>query len=83
MKWYVYIVRCADGTLYTGITTSLKRRISEHNSSEKGARYTKSRRPVKLVYNETYRTRRSASRREFLIKRMVKKAKEGMVKWKG
>ncbi|MCD6211930.1 MAG: GIY-YIG nuclease family protein, partial [Sulfurovum sp.] len=52
--YYVYIVKCADDTLYTGISTQLERRIEEHNSSDKGAKYTRVRRPVELVYSEEY-----------------------------
>ena len=51
MKWFVYILKCSDNTLYTGITTDIERRIKEHNSSNKGAKYTKTRRPVKLFYS--------------------------------
>jgi putative endonuclease len=50
--WHIYIVRCHDGTLYTGITKNLERRIAEHNSDQGGAKYTRSRKPVKLVYAE-------------------------------
>ena len=54
--YYVYILKCADKTLYTGITTDLKRRIAEHNSSKLGAKYTSSRRPVTLVYSKKFKT---------------------------
>jgi len=73
--YFVYIVQCADKTLYTGITTDIERRIEEHNFSPKGAKYTKSRRPVKLVYSEEYPERSSASKREFYIKKMSRKEK--------
>jgi|TARA_B110000503_G_scaffold121222_1_gene184619 putative endonuclease len=56
--------------LYTGITTDLERRVNEHNSSNKGAKYTKTRRPVKLVYNETHTDRSSSSKRESVIKKL-------------
>ena len=69
--YYVYIVRCADDTLYTGIATELERRIKEHNSSEKGAKYTRVRRPVTLVYNEEYPDRSTASKREYEIKKKM------------
>ena len=69
--WYVYMLRCADGTLYTGITIDLARRIAEHNGNGGlGARYTRSRRPVALVYVESADTRAEASRREAAIKRL-------------
>ena len=68
-NWYVYIVECADGTLYTGVTTNLKRRINEHNYSiHKGSKYTRSRRPVRLVDAVGVDTRSEASRLEYKIK---------------
>ena len=75
---YTYMVRCKDGTLYTGWTNNLKKRIKAHNLG-KGAKYTKSRRPVKLVYCEEFSTREEAMKREYAIKRMKKKEKEKMV----
>ena len=69
-QWWVYLVRCSDGTLYTGITNDLERRIVEHNSKNGGARYTRSRRPVKLVYSEQTESRSGAAKREYRIKRM-------------
>lgn len=71
----VYIVECADGTLYTGITTDLKRRIEEHNTSSKGAKYTRARRPVKLVYSKRFRTRVTASRAEATMKALSRQEK--------
>ena len=69
--WYVYIVRCADDTLYTGITTGPARRVQEHNSDgRQGARYTSSRRPVSLVYVEGAPSRSVATQRELIIKKM-------------
>ncbi len=68
--WYTYIVRCNDDTLYTGITTSLQKRIKEHNSSTKGAKYTKARRPVVLAYSETFNDRAGAAKREWEIKHL-------------
>jgi putative endonuclease len=69
--WCVYMLRCADGTLYTGITTDVTRRIAEHNGeSGLGARYTRSRRPVHLVYVEAAASRAEASRREAAIKQL-------------
>ena len=69
--YYLYIVRCVDETLYTGIATDLERRIHEHNSSDKGAKYTRVRRPVKLVYSEVYPDRSTASKREYVIKKKM------------
>ena len=69
--WCVYMLRCADGTLYTGITTDVARRLAEHNGEGgPGARYTRSRRPVQLVYVEAAANRASASRREAEIKQL-------------
>ena len=74
-KYFVYILRCADDTLYTGITTDLERRVDEHNNSSKGAKYTRARRPVELVYSEELGNRSLASKREFSIKKMSRKEK--------
>ena len=78
--WFVYIAICADGTYYSGITTDVNRRINEHNSSAKGARYTRSRRPIRLMYQERAKDRSMASKREFVIKQMTRSQKELLVK---
>lgn len=75
MGYYVYIVRCDDNTLYTGITTELERRVYEHNYTNKGAKYTRSRRPVELVYFEDALNRSEACRREYEIKKMSRRDK--------
>lgn len=77
--WYVYMVRCADRSLYTGITTDLLRRISEHNSSRKGARYTRSRQPVTLVYSESTKSRSLASQREYHLKKLSALQKQRLI----
>ncbi|MCW8887676.1 MAG: GIY-YIG nuclease family protein [Gammaproteobacteria bacterium] len=69
--WYLYIVRCADNSLYTGITTDIERRIIEHNTDKKGAKYTRARRPVELVYHEQFDNRSEVSKRESEIKKMT------------
>ena len=74
--YYVYIVICSDETLYTGIATELERRIEEHNNSDKGAKYTRVRRPVKLVYSEEYPNRSAASKREYMIKKKMNRAQK-------
>jgi len=74
--YYVYIVRCADNTLYTGIATNLERRVEEHNNSTKGAKYTRSRRPVSLVHYEAYVDRSTASKRECQIKKKMSRAEK-------
>jgi len=74
--YFVYIIQCGDDTLYTGIATELERRIEEHNGSDKGAKYTRARRPVKLVYSEEYPDRSSASKREYEIKKKMSRAEK-------
>jgi len=79
-SWITYIVRCADNTLYTGVCTDLERRIEEHNSSTRlAARYTRSRRPVTLVYSEPAANRSEACKRESEIKLMRKQQKLDMI----
>ncbi len=78
--WYVYIVECADGTYYTGITTDVDRRVLEHNFSFKSAKYTRSRRPVKLVYTEKSENRSEASKREYRIKKLNRNKKINLIK---
>lgn len=73
--YFVYIVECADGTYYTGITTDIDRRILEHNYSFKSAKYTRSRRPVKLVYSKLVGNRSEASKEECRIKKLSRTAK--------
>ena len=77
--YFVYMVKCSDNTLYTGITTDLQRRVQEHNESKKGAKYTRLRRPVRLVYSEECQNRSSASKREAAIKKLKKEDKLGMI----
>ena len=75
---YTYIVRCKDGSLYTGWTNDIEKRIKAHNEG-KGAKYTKSRRPVKLVYYEEFQTKEEAMKREYAIKHMRRKEKEKII----
>ena len=77
--YYLYILKCADDTLYTGITTDLDRRVSEHNTSDLGAKYTHARRPVVLVYSKSYRNRSTASKAEAQIKKLSRAEKCGMI----
>lgn len=78
MKNYTYIVRCSDGTLYTGWTNDLEKRIKNHNTG-KGAKYTKTRTPVTLEYYETFPTKQEAMKREYAIKQMTRKEKEKLI----
>jgi len=79
MENYTYIVRCADGTLYTGWTNDIRKRLEAHNSG-KGARYTKPRRPVELVHLEAYETKTEAMRREAAIKRLTREEKLTLIR---
>ncbi len=77
--WHVYILLCKDNSLYTGITTDLPRRLRQHNTTTDGAKYTRGRRPVTLVYTESFPTRSLASRREHVIKRMTADKKRQLI----
>ncbi|MBP3853757.1 MAG: GIY-YIG nuclease family protein [Erysipelotrichaceae bacterium] len=79
MEQFVYILQCNDGTYYTGWTTDLDRRIQMHNKGQ-GAKYTKSRRPVKLVYRESCPTKSEALKREYQIKQLSRKEKETLIR---
>ncbi len=78
--YYLYILECADKSLYTGITVDLERRIKEHNASKLGAKYTKARRPVKLVYSKKFRNRSTASKAEAKIKMLSREDKLLLIK---
>lgn len=77
--YYFYIVRCADNSLYCGQTTDLEKRVKDHNTSPKGAKYTKSRRPVQIVYSERLETISLALKREIEVKKWSKKKKEEFI----
>lgn len=77
--YYLYIVRCSDNSLYCGTTTDLERRITEHNSNKKGAKYTRGRQPVQLVYCEELEDMSAALKREVQIKKLSRKAKEKLL----
>jgi putative endonuclease len=79
MKHFVYILRCADHTLYVGSTNDLERRLVQHNTSKQGAHYTKIRRPVSLVYSEPKRNLSYARRREAELKRLSRKEKLALI----
>jgi putative endonuclease len=76
MTWWVYIMQCKDHTLYAGVTTDLERRLNEHNgegpTAAKGAKYTRVRRPVKIVYTEMCQSRSEACQREAAIKKLTR-----------
>lgn len=75
MTWSVYILKCADTSLYTGVTTDTKRRVKEHNSGKLGAKYTRARRPVELLYSEDCEDRSEACKREAAIKKLSRQQK--------
>lgn len=79
MKYYTYMLRCVDGTIYSGYTTDIYRRLEEH-SSGKGAKYTAGRRPVKLVYYEVFLSKSEAMKREASLKRLTRIKKENLIK---
>ena len=83
MPWYVYILRCGDGTLYTGITDDIPRRLAAHRAG-KGAKYTRGRGPLELVYQERVPDKSAALRREYQIKRLTRQEKEQLIQkaWK-
>ena len=80
--YYLYILKCADKSLYTGITTDLKRRLAEHNglSLKKGAKYTAARRPVKIIYSKKYKDRSRASKEEARIKKLSRIQKMELIR---
>lgn len=77
MPWFVYLVRCKDGSLYTGITKDVAARVARHNAGT-GAKYTRSRLPVVLVYTKKMRSETAARKREATLKRLPKKEKEAL-----
>ena len=80
--FFLYILVCADKSLYTGISLDVKKRVIEHNEAKKGARYTKTRRPVVLLYSEKCGTRSSALKREYAVKSMSRPEKLALIKKK-
>jgi putative endonuclease len=77
--WYFYVLLCSDGSYYGGVTTDLDRRLNEHNATSRGAKYTKARRPVKLVYWANYENRSKAQKAEYNFKKLKRKEKEELV----
>ena len=77
-RWHLYILKCGDGTLYTGITNDLARREAQHNSGT-ASRYTRSRRPVKIIYQESCRNRSAALKKEYAVKSLTRKGKEDYI----
>jgi len=77
-KWYVYILRCGDGTLYTGITDDVPRRLEKHAAGE-GAKYTRGRGPLEVCYQEETESHSAAARREYEVKRLTRKQKLALI----
>ncbi|MDO6422334.1 GIY-YIG nuclease family protein [Saccharophagus degradans] len=77
--WQVYILQCADGSYYTGVTVDIARRVHEHNHAKLGAKYTRARRPVKVVYSEACIDRSAACKREAAIKKLPRSAKVALI----
>ena len=78
-NWLLYVLLCADGTYYTGVTTDTSRRLHEHNYTQRGAKYTRPRRPVKLIYSASYANRSEAQKAEYKFKKLNKNQKEVIV----
>lgn len=78
---YTYMVRCADGNLYTGWTNCLEKRLKAHNESRSGAKYTKAKRPVTLAYYEGFATKEEAMKRECQIKKLTRKQKDRLMEF--
>ena len=76
--WYLYILRCGDGSLYTGITTDVEKRVEIHRAG-KGAKYTRGRKPLELVYRETCGSHSNALKRELAVKKLTRDQKEQMI----
>jgi putative endonuclease len=79
MNWYVYIIRCSDSTFYCGATNNVTRRVNEHNKG-RGAKYTKYRRPVRLLYFETFATKSEALKREYAVKQLTREEKDTLIR---
>lgn len=78
--WFVYLLRCADGSFYAGITTDLARRLDEHNNGVAGAKYTRARRPVTLAWSEQAADRSAASKREYAVRKLPRADKERLAR---
>jgi putative endonuclease len=79
MEWFLYVLKCSDDTLYTGVTTDIDRRLHEHNTSKRGAKYTKTRRPTNLVYWLRFQDRSSAQKAEYRFKQLTREEKKKVI----
>lgn len=80
--WVLYVLECSDKTLYTGITTDLERRVEEHNGSDKGAKFTRARRPVRCVYTQEFEDRSTATKAEIAFKKFSRSEKLNVISTK-
>ena len=78
-EWFLYVLLCADGSYYTGVTTDTSRRLYEHNHSQRGAKYTRRRRPVNLIYSVSYANRSEAQKAEYKFKKLTRKQKKRII----
>ena len=78
-EWYMYVLECADGTYYTGITTDVKRRLYEHNNTSRGAKYVKPRRPVAVIYSIDFPNRSKAAKAEYRFKKLAREQKAKVI----
>jgi putative endonuclease len=81
--WFLYVLRCSDGTFYTGVATDVQRRLNEHNTSPRGAKYTKTRRPTELVYWTEFEDRSKAQKAEYRFKKLTRRQKEEIINENG
>jgi putative endonuclease len=77
--WYVYMIRCSDASLYTGVTTDVSRRFKEHKESTKGSKYARAKIPLRVAYQEQYESRSEAQKREAFLKKLPKRDKELLI----
>ena len=77
--WFLYVVKCSDNSYYTGVTTDIRRRLREHNTTNRGSKYTKTRRPVKLVYSVVYDSQSEAQKAEYSFKQLTRSRKESII----
>ena len=80
MTWFVYMIRCSDGSLYSGVTTDVNRRFEEHKKGRKGSKYVRAKLPLHVAYEETCASRSEAQAREYALKKLPKKEKEALAK---
>ena len=78
-NWFFYVLRCSDNTFYAGVTIDISRRLNEHNATARGAKYTRTRRPVQVVFNKRFESRSEAQKAEYRFKKLTRKQKESII----